>query len=174
MRLIKIFGHRAKSSLNYILVCSYCLQFIHIYILFVFLFHLHVYCLNLLQRIFTFCLSICMFCFIYIVYIYYKFTFCLSFFFIYILYSSVITYLLSVCLSLFFLYCCHSYFPLLSRCLWHGRNTAFWPEKKKSNISAISTVIQKHQIFLLSINIILSLISTWVLRTWRKGGGYLG
>lgn len=61
---------------------------------------------------------------------------------------TVITYLLSVCLSLFSLYCCHSYFPLLSRCLWHGRNTAFWP-KKKSNIYAIPTVIQKHQFLLL-------------------------
>lgn len=84
---------------------------------------------------------------------------------------TVITYLLSVCLSLFSLYCCHSYFPLLSRCLWHGRNTAFWPEKK-SNIYAILTVIQKHK-FQVSI-IILSLTSTWALRSWQKWGGYLG
>lgn len=146
-------------KLNYILVCSYqyCLKFIPIY--FVCLFPFFLYCLHaVINYIFTVLLSICLsvlsIIFTLSVQTYLLsvssllvtvYTYLLS---VFPLLFTVITYLLSVCLSRFSLYCCHSYFPLLSRCLWHGRNTAFWP-KKKSNIYAILTVIQKHQFLLL-------------------------
>lgn len=128
-------------KLNYILVCSYqyCLKFIPIY--FVCLFPFFLYCLHaVINYIFTVLLSICLsvlsIIFTLSVQTYLLsvssllvtvYTYLLS---VFPLLFTVITYLLSVCLSLFSLYCCHSYFPLLSRCLWHGRNTAFWPKKK--------------------------------------------